>query len=75
MGFAAACGVFDDAFALDRLDTRMDYGEARFLITGMVNGVLLTVAYTERRERIRIISARRADRHEQEDHYRGQTPA
>jgi len=73
--FEAACGVFGDAFALDRLDTRMDHGEARFVITGMVNGVLLTVVYTERGERIRIISARRADRHEQRAYYRSQAPA
>ena len=43
--------------------------EERFVIIGMAEGeVFLFVAYTERDERIRIISARRATRHEQ-DHY------
>jgi uncharacterized DUF497 family protein len=51
---------FGDAFALGRLDTRMDHGEARFVIPGMVNGVLLTVVYTERGERIRIISGQKS---------------
>jgi len=27
VAFEAACGVFDDPFALDRIDTRMNYGE------------------------------------------------
>ena len=33
-------------------------------------GVILHVTYTERGQRIRIISARRAERHEQDDYYR-----
>ena len=32
--------------------------------------VLLFVAYTEREERIRIISARRVTQHEQDDYFR-----
>jgi uncharacterized DUF497 family protein len=32
--------------------------------------VLLFVAYTERQERIRIISARRATKHEQNEYFR-----
>ena len=35
----------------------------------MVEGVLLFVAYTERNDRIRIISARRATKHEQYDYF------
>lgn len=38
---------------------------------GMASGaVLLYVAYTEREERIRLISARRATTREQDDYYR-----
>jgi uncharacterized DUF497 family protein len=36
----------------------------------MCEGVILHVTYAERSERIRIISARRAERHEQDDYYR-----
>jgi putative transcriptional regulator len=51
--------VFDDAFAVDRLDEREAYGEERFVIIGMAEGqVLLFVANTERGKRMRIISAR-----------------
>jgi uncharacterized DUF497 family protein len=41
--------------------------------TGMANGILLTVVYTERGERTRIISARKATRYEQREYYDSQT--
>ena len=63
--------VFKDPFAVERLDDREDYGEERFVIIGMAEGrVVLFVAYTEREERIRIISARRATQNEQNDYFR-----
>jgi uncharacterized DUF497 family protein len=65
--------VFADYFALIEHDLSEDYGEDRFLATGMVDGRLVIVAYTEREERIRIISARKANRHEQRKYYRSQT--
>ncbi|MGA2370771.1 MAG: BrnT family toxin [Candidatus Korobacteraceae bacterium] len=61
--------VFQDPFAIERLDDRRDYGEERFLIMGRAEGVLLFVAYTEREDRIRIISARRATPREQDDYF------
>ena len=63
--FEMARDVFKDPFAIDELDDRDDYGEVRFIITGMVEGHLLFVAYTMRDERIRIISARGAEPFEQ----------
>jgi uncharacterized protein len=72
--FAAARRVFDDAFALDRLDRGGGASEIRYIIMGMVNGVLLTVVYTERGARTRIISARRATKHEHREYYCNQTP-
>ncbi len=55
-----------NAFAIERLDDREDYGEQRFVIIGMAERrVFWFVAYTERGERIRIISLRRATQHEQ----------
>ena len=61
VSFEAARLVFDDVFALDRFDAGSGHSEARYIITGMANGILLTVVYTERGERTRIISARKAD--------------
>ncbi len=57
--------MFDDPAAIDTQDNRQDYGEERYNIIGQTaDGIYLFVAYTERAERIRIISARRALRHE-----------
>ena len=70
MSFDLAKTVFRDPFAIERLDDREDYEEARFVMTGMAEGnVLLFVAYTEREQRIRIISARRATQNEQDDYF------
>lgn len=57
-----------DPFAVEWIDDREDYGEERVNLLGMCGGTLLHVTYTERGECIRIISARRAERHER-DHY------
>jgi hypothetical protein len=50
------------------LDEREDYGEDRYLLIGMAEGQLPSIIYTERNHRFRIVSARRANRDEQ-DHY------
>jgi uncharacterized DUF497 family protein len=51
-------------------DTRQDYGEIRYIGIGRNKQmVLLTVAFTERESRIRIISARRASKNEQKQYY------
>lgn len=73
VSFDLATTVFKDPFAVERLDDR-EHGEPRFIILGMAEGhVLLFVAYTEREQRIRIISARRATQREQDDYCRQNT--
>lgn len=67
--FAVASNVFKDVFAIERLDDRQDYGEERYIIVGMAEGRLLTVAYTMRNDTIRIISARGATPHEQRQYH------
>ena len=67
--FETARLVFDDPASMDEIDDREDYGEDRFIITGRVGQQLLTVAYTECDERIRIISARKATRREQDSYF------
>jgi hypothetical protein len=42
--------------------------EVRMLVAGLLNGVLITVIYTVRGDRIRIISARRASRDERREY-------
>jgi uncharacterized DUF497 family protein len=71
VSFDLAKTVFKDPFALEWLDEREEYGEERFVIIGMAEGkILLFVAYTEREERIRIISARRVTQYEQDEYFR-----
>jgi uncharacterized protein len=73
VSFEGARTVFKDAFAVEELDDREDYGEERFTIVGMSGNTLLYVAYALRGTRIRLISARRATRHEQDDYYQQNT--
>lgn len=73
VSFEAGQRVFDDAFSLGLPDNGNIGDEVRYVMIGMVNGILLTVVYTERGERTRIISARKATRHEQREYYRSQT--
>ncbi len=65
VSFELAEKVFKDPFAVEFLDDRQDYGEERFIVIGMVDGDILYVVYTERKDVIRIVSARRATKREQ----------
>ena len=65
ISFRAASRVFNDPFVLIEQDLSEDCGEDRFPATGRVEGVLITVVYTERGDCLRIISARKASNHEQ----------
>jgi len=67
--FEAARLAFADPRAIDRLDLD-EPSEDRMLLTGLVNDVLLTVCFAERGRRIRIISARKATKREQDDYNR-----
>ena len=46
-------------------DTRFDYGESRYIAIGILKRRVIVVAYTERDDNIRIISARKATKNEQ----------
>jgi uncharacterized DUF497 family protein len=66
--FAFATLIFDGAL-IERADLRHDYGEERFVATGLAGGQALTVVYTDRMKSDsivvrRIISAREASKHE-----------
>ncbi len=73
VSFEHAREVFQDAFSVESPDTVVEDGEYRFGIMGMAAGRLLYVVYTERGDRIRIISARKADKREQHGYYYNQT--
>ena len=66
--FEAAREAFDDPEGIDELDDQPD--EERWTLTALTSRGLLYVADTQRGSRIRIISAREADRHEQDRYQR-----
>jgi uncharacterized DUF497 family protein len=70
VSFETAALAFLDRFAVEWIDDREDHGEERVILLGLANGMVLVVIYTERNERIRIISARRATKHEQALYHR-----
>jgi uncharacterized DUF497 family protein len=47
-------------------DRRFDYPEERFVTLGPLDGVLVVVVTAETGEHVRVISMRKADRHEQD---------
>jgi hypothetical protein len=67
--FEYATRVFLDPSRLDREDTCEDYGEERRLTLGAIEGRVFVVAYAIRDSAIRLISARRAVKHEQDTYY------
>jgi uncharacterized DUF497 family protein len=71
ISFREARRVFDDPMALIEQDLSEDYGEHRFLAIGRVGRLLITVVYTERGDRIRLISARKATSDEQKAYDQG----
>ena len=67
--FEEAARVFLDGERLEIYDGRENYGEDRWATIGQVYAAILYVVYTVRREdTTRIISARRALNHEQEQY-------
>jgi uncharacterized DUF497 family protein len=69
--FETARLAFDDAHSIDYLDPDPD--EERFERLCRVDGRVLVVIWTNRGKRIRIISARPANKHEQESYFRQET--
>jgi uncharacterized protein len=68
--FRFATRVFLDETRLEWIDTRRQYGEPRWITIGLIESVEIAVAYTVRGETIRLISARKAERHEREDYWK-----
>jgi uncharacterized DUF497 family protein len=70
--FADAIAALEDPNRLEEIDTRFEYSEERIQVIGMVRGDVLLVIITLRGEdSCRIISARKATRHEQDRYYAG----
>lgn len=66
--FDTAIWVFQDIHAFEQEDRSMNYDELRLKITGITGDRFVTVIYTERADRYRIISARKANSSERYDY-------
>ena len=64
LDFADTARVFAGD-VLDIEDTRKDYGECRIVTIGHLNGRMLTITWTQRGDKRRIISMRNANEREQ----------
>lgn len=72
ISFDEAKTIFDDPLYVDFYDADHSAEEERYLIVGNSNrGRLLIVSYTERKDSIRIISAREVTRSEREAYEEG----
>ena len=69
--FATAALVFGDEERLELFDEIHSDFEERYITIGAINGIVtvLFVVYTERSDRIRIISARKANEAERRIYY------
>jgi hypothetical protein len=64
IAFEDAIRIFEGP-TLERVDDRFDYGETRIYAIGVVDGLEITLIYTDVSEtERRVISAWRAERHE-----------
>lgn len=61
--FREADEIFDGP-TVTAEDTRSAYGEQRLVMLGVLNGVVVSMTYTERNGDMRIISIRKALKHE-----------
>ena len=60
--------VFDgDTVTME--DTRLDYGETRYITLGLLSTHVVVVVHTDRKNAIRIISARKATKYEEKTYF------
>jgi uncharacterized DUF497 family protein len=67
--FAVVEKVFDGA-TLTILDNRFDYGEKRFQTFGLLRAEVVAITHTETGELVRVISVRKATKHEEERYFK-----
>ncbi len=68
LDFADAEAVFS-GHTVTFEDVRRDYGEQRFLSFGLLQSRVVAIAHSERQEVIRIISMRKASKHEERSYF------
>jgi uncharacterized DUF497 family protein len=61
--FSDAAEIFNKPMVIN-LDDRKEYGENRYIGLGLLKGILAVIVYTQRKDTIRIISLRKANKRE-----------
>ena len=61
--FRDAEAIFDGRLIMVE-DTREDYGEPRYVALGLLKDIVVSLVYAERDDQVRIISIRKALKHE-----------
>ena len=70
--FVDSIAALEDPNRMEEIDTRFAYGEERMQVIGMAHGnVLLVIVTLDDEDACRMISARKATRHEQDRYYAG----
>jgi uncharacterized protein len=70
--FVDAIAALEDTKRVEEIDTRFVYDEERIQVIGMAHGkVLFVIVTVPGEDTCRIISARKATRHEQDRYYAG----
>jgi uncharacterized DUF497 family protein len=72
-GFTYVAQAFLDPSRTIEIDNRHEYGECRYRLAGRIGDRIFIVIYTLRSERVRIISARKANLREVRKHEYGQS--
>ncbi len=70
LDFKDAAQVIESDRTVTFEDQRFNYGEQRFVTLGVLRGMVVAIATAETDEEIRVISMRKAERHEKEIYYR-----
>jgi hypothetical protein len=63
MDFVGADAIWDN-FTVSREDIREDYGEKRMVTFGILNGIVVVLVHTERKNNMHVISLRKAEKYE-----------
>jgi uncharacterized protein len=69
ISFEIAAEVFADIERVERFDLASSGTEERWATTGLVGGAEVFVVYAIHNEAVRLISARKANRHEREEYW------
>ncbi|KAA9130524.1 BrnT family toxin [Marinihelvus fidelis] len=68
--FRDCVSILDDPRSITLIDNRFPYNEYRFKTFGRLHNQLIVIAFADCDDTVRIISARKAHKHEQKEYFR-----